>query len=96
MFRGYEIESANGNGFVFCDNGQLVEKTWEERPCGHCLCMSTKDGHDACLGTIPGVINACCGHGNANEAYVQLAYGVAVYGQSAKILCAELKEEKSC
>jgi hypothetical protein len=95
-FRGYDIESIDGVEWLFCDNGKTVRKTWEERPCGHCLKETAKSGHDTCLGAIPGVINACCGHGNANEAYVQLAYGVAVYGESAKILCEELKEGQSC
>jgi hypothetical protein len=26
-----------------------------------------------CLGTLPGVTNACCGHGNPNDAYIQRA-----------------------
>lgn len=34
-----------------------------ERPCARCGRLPTKDGHDACLGAIPGVTNACCGHG---------------------------------
>jgi len=42
-----------------------------ERPCGHCGKKNTDEGHDACLGTLPGVMNACCGHGKAREAYVQ-------------------------
>lgn len=29
------------------------------------------EGHDWCIGTIPGAINACCGHGNLSEAYIQ-------------------------
>jgi hypothetical protein len=28
------------------------------------------DGPDACLGLLPAVRNACCGHGDPNEAYV--------------------------
>jgi len=33
------------------------------RPCFRCGRMPTKEGHDACLGTLPGVTAACCGHG---------------------------------
>lgn len=29
------------------------------------------DGHDACLGEIPGAVNACCGHGYIDVAYIQ-------------------------
>lgn len=34
-----------------------------ERPCVRCEEMPTKDGHDACLGHLPNVEYACCGHG---------------------------------
>jgi len=39
--------------------------------CNHCNLDPTKEGHDACLGTLPNVMNACCGHGDVNLAYVQ-------------------------
>ena len=32
------------------------------RPCPHCGKPPTPEGHDACLGTVPGVRSACCGH----------------------------------
>ena len=34
--------------------------------------VSMPAGPDACLGTIPGVSHACCGHGSAKDAYVVL------------------------
>lgn len=39
--------------------------------CGHCGKNDTVEGHDGCLGTIPNIMNACCGHGNPREAYIQ-------------------------
>jgi hypothetical protein len=30
------------------------------------------DGPDACLGVIPGVAHACCGHGGLSQPYVVL------------------------
>lgn len=33
-----------------------------ERACTRCGMMPV-NGHDACLGKIPGVTSACCGHG---------------------------------
>lgn len=33
------------------------------RACLACGLMPTPEGHDACLGTLPGVSSACCGHG---------------------------------
>lgn len=44
-----------------------------ENPCKHCGLRITPEGHDPCLGTIPGVMNACCGHGRDEEAYVQFS-----------------------
>lgn len=41
------------------------------RGCGHCGLHPTPEGHDGCLGTIPGAMNACCGHGNVELAYIQ-------------------------
>lgn len=41
-----------------------------KRPCPQCHKLPTPEGHDACLGTIPGALNACCGHG-VQSGYVQ-------------------------
>jgi len=58
--RGYPIVYLNGR-WVYADNGIPIEQ--EERPCARCGKIPTKEGHDACLGTLPGVVSACCGHG---------------------------------
>ena len=39
--------------------------------CSHCNKKRTKEGHDGCIGTIPNVKNACCGHGEDKMAYIQ-------------------------
>jgi hypothetical protein len=40
--------------------------------CANCKKGPTKEGHDGCLGTLPGpIMNACCGHGDSNIAYIQ-------------------------
>ena len=56
--------------WYYSDNGMLVSD-WKDRPCGHCGRVQTEEGHDGCLGTLPGVKNACCGHGIEEEAYIQ-------------------------
>ncbi len=91
-FRGHEIEIQNGR-FVFSDTKEIVADTWEDRPCGYCNKFNTAEGHDACLGTLPGVMNACCGHGNVNEAYVQYPDGSVSTGTVAVKLIEILKEE---
>jgi len=39
--------------------------------CVHCNKSPTIEGHDACIGTLENIMNACCGHGGRNEPYVQ-------------------------
>ena len=55
----------------YVDTGEPTIETYKTRACGHCLKPNRADDHDSCLGELPGVINACCGHGNKSEAYVQ-------------------------
>jgi hypothetical protein len=69
-FRGHNIEQAN-EAWIFSDNKETVAETWQSRPCGHCNLMNTPEEYDGCLGHIPGALNACCGHGNDDEAYIQ-------------------------
>lgn len=57
--RGRNIIYLN-NRWVWADTKELVKI---ERSCIRCGRMPTKEGYDACLGYIPGVISACCGHG---------------------------------
>ena len=80
--RGHKIEIING---VWCysDNRIPTCSEWKTRPCGHCNKHNTLEGHDACLGTLPKVMNACCGHGQNNEAYVQLLNGQSIHGVKA-------------
>jgi hypothetical protein len=46
--------------WVYADTGEDIEK---ERSCIKCGKMPTKEGHDACMGKLPNVKFACCGHG---------------------------------
>ncbi len=65
------------DGWVYADTRELVSKN-RDRPCGHCGLPNRADGHDACLGEIPGAMNACCGHGNSpSPGYVQAADGTS-------------------
>lgn len=50
-------------------------------PCVKCGKLPTKEGHDACLGTLPGVTDACCGHG-VKEAYIIFENGIIIRGRS--------------
>lgn len=63
--RGWLIIS-RGDKWIYADTGKSAEI---ERPCVRCGKMPTPEGHDACLGIIPGVVFACCGHG-VEKSYV--------------------------
>lgn len=61
--RGHKIKYNHGDNYwYFIDNGERVEGS--NRPCKRCGELATEDGHDACLANLPGVMNACCGHGD--------------------------------
>lgn len=75
--RGHKIELKNYR-FVYADTKEPV--AGNERDCGYCKLPNTPEGHDGCLGTLPGVKNACCGHGH-NEAYVQFENGMIIRGR---------------
>ena len=52
--------------------------------CAECKKMPSKEGHDGCLGTLPGdIMNACCGHGDNSMAYIQYWDGKRIAGRAA-------------
>lgn len=74
--RGHKIEwDEAAEVWRYADTGEPVSESpggiWEgmagDRPCAYCHQMPTSEGHDACLGELPGVKYACCGHGVENE-----------------------------
>lgn len=77
-----------GHSIIFVNNEWLYEDTMtatagNERLCGHCGKQNTKAGHDGCLGTLARVMNACCGHGEDREAYIQYLDGSDTRGEAA-------------
>jgi len=61
--RGWEIVwDKKKKEWFYKDNGNPLD---DRRACTRCGKPPTKEGHDACLGTIPGVVSACCGHGTS-------------------------------
>lgn len=82
-FRGYKIKNIS-EVWRFEDTGETVSETWENRPCGHCKLFNTLEGHDGCLGILPDVMNACCGHGDSKQAYIQFSNGECIHGEEGK------------
>ena len=81
--RGHDIHLDEGR-WVYSDDGTPVAED-PARACGWCRLPNREDGHDACIGELgPGrVMNACCGHGNEAEAYVQFWGGGRLGGAEA-------------
>jgi hypothetical protein len=90
--RGHEIEYLN-NEWVYSDTKQSTVQTYAERPCGYCGKTQTTEGHDGCLGTLPGIMNACCGHGQTNEVYVQFLDGTSIHREDAITILEILKRK---
>jgi len=87
--RGHDIVFKDRK-WIFKDTELNVEDNHMKIPCGRCGKHSTSEGHDACLGTLIGVMNACCGHGG--EAYIQFLDGECVRGKDAEIIIDILKK----
>jgi hypothetical protein len=47
--------------------------------CPKCGLGITPEGHDPCIANLPGVTNACCGHGQG-QGYIQFSDGRAIRG----------------
>lgn len=79
-------------GWVYSDTKEPISQS-TPRTCGHCRRAPTKEDHDGCLGTLQGLMNACCGHGVTSAAYVQFEGGRCVRGRLAKKAIKKLKAQ---
>lgn len=81
-FRGYPT-IWNGQSWVYEDTGMRAGYGYEVRPCCRCgqvFAGSDEGKPDPCLGHLPGVDNACCGHGIPEAAYIRFTNGVTIRG----------------
>lgn len=92
-FRGYIIEQNCGK-WIFADTGLSTEETWINRPCGTCGLYNTKEGYDGCIGKLDDVINACCGHGEQEEAYIQFSDHSELRGKDAIVFISTIIKER--
>ena len=79
-FRGHPIIFKEEQWFYMDTMEPLPAFGGELRPCAKCGSEKwSGDGHvDECLGLLPGVSNACCGHGDRSEAYIVFNNGIVV------------------
>ena len=92
IYRGHKIKINRDGHWIFSDTNNLVSLDKNNRSCGHCYKNDTAEGHDGCLGTLKGLMNACCGHGQDDDAYIQFLDTTTVSGKSALIIINELKK----
>lgn len=80
--RGYEIKfDPDKRAWIFVDTGAKIKQDGKEyRPCKKCGQPPTKEEHDFCIKNLPGVINACCGHG-VEDGYIQFENGIIIRGK---------------
>jgi hypothetical protein len=81
-YRGHIIYQENDIWF-YKDTKEPVSEN-KNRACGHCDLPNTAEGHDGCLGTLPDVQNACCGHGSITDVYVQFYDYTRISGVEAR------------
>lgn len=85
------LNSIHGQDAYYCgvckdwfyskDRVQIDE---EIRPCSVCNKKRSDNDHDPCISDLTGgVTNACCGHGNNSEAYVQRGVDNVLRGEEA-------------
>ena len=91
--RGHKIICIDEYCF-YADIKEPTASTYKDRPCGNCGKQYTKEGHDACLGTLKGLMNACCGHGENRDAYVQFLDKTSIHDEDAVVILNVLKRNK--
>ena len=77
-WRGHEIRYIE-DFWIYSDNNIPVMFN-PERVCGVCNADNREDDCDPCLGKLPGVSNACCGHGAREDSYIQFENGFIIRG----------------
>ncbi len=91
LWRGHLIIK-RGDLWYYVDDGSPV--AGNERTCGKCDQPAPLNGVDPCLGMLPRVVNACCGHGEPEEAYIQFENGVRISGfTNVKQPCPKCKDK---
>ena len=70
----------NGETWYYTDTGEKIKEN-DKLTCPACSQSARNDEPDPCLGYLPGVDNACCGHGIRELAYISFENGIVIRGQ---------------
>ncbi len=90
-FRGHSIIWKNGE-WLYEDTEEKSGFDGVIRPCLKCgkIFNGSNIGKaDPCLGELPGVDNACCGHGIREDSYIRFKNGVIIKGFEILVPCDE-------
>lgn len=87
-FRGHKvIYNPNLGCWLYTDNNQPAPLYGKDdsrpgiiRPCARCGEVFGLDEPDPCLGKLPGVKAACCGHGVAEDSSIVFENGLTIDG----------------
>ena len=91
---GHAVVEYGDSKWKWVDSGEEVtQESKRTRTCVRCGQLPTTDGHDACLGSLPGVRHACCGHGFLNDAYAVFEDGAELMGKDAIAFFARSKKK---
>lgn len=82
FFRGHKLIWVDGRWIYADNNTEIPENGGEIRPCVRCGAIFPLNEVDPCLGVLPGVDNACCGHGIQSQAYVRFTNGKEISNQA--------------
>lgn len=76
-------QDKDGNWLYKADDTPLSE----QKACLKCNMMPMDNGNDPCLGDLPGVVGACCGHGlPEQQGYILFENGVRIKLNNAEII----------
>lgn len=92
-YKAYFCHKKGEEDIKYADNNVSVFK--EARPCKLCKrfpIITKNHRYDACLGKLPGVKNACCGHG-LKDGYIQFNNLVRVNTKKLTKQALELEEK---
>jgi len=81
----------NGNPIYYDEAAEIFRYASDDepinwnnhRPCPKCGKRPFDTGEDACMGYLPGVVSACCGHGG--EGYIEFENGVTILFRGCEI-----------
>ena len=80
FLRGHPTIWIEGKWVYEDDHADIPANGGKVRPCVKCGNLVALEATEPCLGVLPGVSSACCGHGVREKSYVWFTTGVVLEG----------------